>query len=336
MLSWKIIKITISASIAEIIALLTGAILLMLVYNFHLDETVVIYPFILTFVTMTIYLLFKAFKLAKFYQHLETCVLAMPSAIITEDIIHEKVFETIRDIHNSYLADLNQLKDHSQTKNALFTQLIHSMKTATSISGLACEKLSETVNETALTDVMIENKKLTTSLEQALNILRMDAFVNDYHPEKSALCEIVTDAINDYKRDFIYNGIYPRLTGVATVYTDHKWCRFLIGQFITNGIKYSPKGSQLHFNLDQQAQRTRLQIIDHGIGIPASDLPRIFDLFYTGVNGKTVKSATGIGLFMSKTVADNLKIALEISSTVGSGTTVTLTFPAPKLNLTKM
>lgn len=71
-------------------------------------------------------------------------------------------------------------------------------------------------------------------------------------------------------------------------------------------------------------------IRDEGIGIMAEDLPRIFDLFYTGINGRQSKESTGIGLSMVKHICKKLGHEVAVESQVGQGTTVMITF------LTKM
>ena len=68
-----------------------------------------------------------------------------------------------------------------------------------------------------------------------------------------------------------------------------------------------------------------LSVADNGIGIPESDLPRIFEKGFTGQNGRTIHSSTGIGLYLCKRLCDKLGIGLAASSS-GSGTTITLSF----------
>ena len=74
---------------------------------------------------------------------------------------------------------------------------------------------------------------------------------------------------------------------------------------------------------------------DNGIGIPVHELPRVFDRGFTGSNGRSRGGSTGMGLYLCRRLADCLQIDLQITSEVGTGTTVSLTFPA-KGNLTKM
>jgi len=77
-----------------------------------------------------------------------------------------------------------------------------------------------------------------------------------------------------------------------------------------------------------------LTVADNGLGIPAQELPRIFDRGFTGTNGRQRGGATGMGLYLARQVAEALAIDLQAASQVGEGSVFTLTFPAPE-NLTK-
>ena len=81
--------------------------------------------------------------------------------------------------------------------------------------------------------------------------------------------------------------------------------------------------------------KTLPAIGDNGIGIPAHELPRVFDRGFTGSNGRSRGGSTGMGLYLCRKLSGFLDLGLEIVSEEGKRTTVTLTFPA-KQNLTKL
>ena len=79
----------------------------------------------------------------------------------------------------------------------------------------------------------------------------------------------------------------------------------------------------------------QLTVFDNGIGIPAHELPRVFERGFTGSNGRSRGGSTGMGLYLCRKLAGILELGLDNSSREGEGTAVTLTFPA-KENLTKL
>ena len=109
------------------------------------------------------------------------------------------------------------------------------------------------------------------------------------------------------------------------VYTDEKWVRFILNQIIGNAIKYHAEQPILHFGATKTNDKIVLSISDNGIGIPKSDLPRIFEKGFTGQNGRTGKNSTGIGLYLCKRLCDKLGIGLTAYSE-NRRTTISLIF----------
>jgi signal transduction histidine kinase len=115
----------------------------------------------------------------------------------------------------------------------------------------------------------------------------------------------------------------------VVVQTDAKWMRFVLNQLMTNGIKYSrnqPGSQTLQIRVFEDEVGWHVSIRDEGIGIPKEDLPRVFDAFFTGANGREFPESTGMGLYLAKQVCDRLGHRLRLQSEVGEGTTATVTF----------
>jgi signal transduction histidine kinase len=224
------------------------------------------------------------------------------------------VFEAIEEIHAHYNERIMALNEKLEGRNSMFSSFIHNMKTSLAVIELACAQPSTDT----LGDIALENEKLKRNLEQALNILRLDEFSNDYVPERVDLQALVSKVINEKKRDFIYAGVFPKLCSEsAYVYTDKKWCAYILEQIIANAIKYSPPGKNVYADIIPGEKRTVLTIRDEGIGIEAEDIPRVFELFFTGKNGRDHQAATGIGLFMVRHIAKRLDIGITLTSAAG-------------------
>lgn len=83
----------------------------------------------------------------------------------------------------------------------------------------------------------------------------------------------------------------------------------------------------MHFHgyLEEQG-RAVLEVRDEGVGIPPGDLPRVFDPYFTGVNGRSFQESTGMGLYLVKQICGKLEHEVEITSEVGKGTAVRIIF----------
>lgn len=139
---------------------------------------------------------------------------------------------------------------------------------------------------------------------------------------------MVLDSINLKKINFVYNNIFPiiHINESHYIYTDEKWMGYVIGQIITNSIKYAPYTKYITFYYDESKKDITLHIKDEGIGIKKEELNRVFDPFFTGSNGRIGKKSTGIGLYMCKNICKMLNSKIDIESQEGIGTIVSITF----------
>ena len=95
----------------------------------------------------------------------------------------------------------------------------------------------------------------------------------------------------------------------------------MLEQVLSNAVKYTRRGS-VTLRCDEAAHAIIVE--DTGIGIAPEDLPSVFDHGYTGLNGRRDKRATGLGLYLSKRVLDQLGHTISIASEPGRGTRVTI------------
>ena len=99
-----------------------------------------------------------------------------------------------------------------------------------------------------------------------------------------------------------------------------------IEQVLSNSLKYTKSGG-----IDIYFKDNRLYLKDSGIGIKDSDILRVFERGFSGYNGRLTQQSSGLGLYLSKKIADQLGHDISISSQVGQGTTVSIHFQKQKL-----
>ena len=173
----------------------------------------------------------------------------------------------------------------------------------------------------SVSDMKMELFKIEQYVEMALNYLRVEDISSDLVFKKHELDDMVRQFIRKYAKIFISKKIKIdfKLTK-ACIVTDEKWFIFVLEQIISNALKYIKKG-QIFIYMKEKS----LVIEDTGIGIPAEDLPRIFEKGFTGYNGRENKKSTGIGLYLCKNIMDKLQWNITVDSEVGSGTKIYLT-----------
>jgi len=106
--------------------------------------------------------------------------------------------------------------------------------------------------------------------------------------------------------------------------------QLLCGNLLLNALQHSPAGSAIRAQVQQDETSVELVIEDDGDGIAAQDLPHVFDRFYRGDPSRSRNTGgTGLGLAICKAIASRWGGTIDIASDLGSGTKVTVRFPAP-------
>ena len=163
-------------------------------------------------------------------------------------------------------------------------------------------------------------------LAKIASLLRRAYTEKDYSVREIRLSDVVHGAIADSKYLLRQNNVAITVDDMEySIYSDDKWVRFILDQIISNVIKYRTGHPILHLFAVKENERVVLSVEDNGIGIPQSDLPRIFEKGFTGQNGRTIHSSTGIGLYLCKRLCDKLGIGIAARSE-GKGTIISLSF----------
>ncbi len=114
----------------------------------------------------------------------------------------------------------------------------------------------------------------------------------------------------------------------AAVRADRDSIEQLLGNLLTNAIKYTAPGGAVDINVRRKGETICVQVSDTGIGIPAADLTRIFEEFYRSENALAYDAqGTGMGLAIAKRVAQNHDGAIWADSRPGKGTTFNVILP---------
>ena len=202
-------------------------------------------------------------------------------------------------------------------------QWVHEIKTPITAMKLLCENNHSQVER----ELLVELEKVNRYTEQALYYARSEHTEKDYSVREIRLFDVVHESIAENKYLLLQNGVGIDLQETDdTVYSDEKWLCFILNQLIVNSVKYRTKQPVLKFYTQHQGNQIILCVQDNGIGIEASDLPRIFEKGFTGQNGrKAAQSSTGIGLYLCKRLCDKLGIGISADSD-GNSTIVRFIF----------
>jgi PAS domain S-box-containing protein len=109
---------------------------------------------------------------------------------------------------------------------------------------------------------------------------------------------------------------------------DTKLFSHILVNLLSNALKYSPPDSAVTCTATAEGERLRISVVDKGIGIPAADLPRLFESFHRGTNVGNIQG-TGIGLHIVKECVELHQGSIEVESPDGRGATFHVLLHAP-------
>lgn len=241
----------------------------------------------------------------------------------------------------------NASQKSSEDMTDYYTMWAHQIKTPIFALRLLLQESTEE-NKEKLSELF----KIEQYVEMVLGYLRTEDMSSDLKLSRCSLDRIIRDQIHKYAGIFVSKKLTLTYESISQdVLTDEKWLGFVIGQILSNALKYTRTGGiriylekKLSLDTDDvsilignddcnKVENLTLVIEDTGIGIRAEDIPRIFEKGYTGVNGRDDNRATGIGLYLSNKIMRKLGHRLYITSTEGKGTKVFLEFSVEDLNM---
>ncbi len=172
-------------------------------------------------------------------------------------------------------------------------------------------------------------KRIDDYIENVLYYARSENAEKDYIIKEVSLKRIFGNIAVKNREELLQRNVGIFTEGLdRTVMTDAKWLEYILGQLLGNSMKYIAEGREpeIHISAEENGDRTVLHFRDNGIGIPASDLPYIFEKSYTGENGRTRSRSTGMGLYIVKSLCDRLGHTVSADSVKGEYTDIMISF----------
>ncbi len=279
---------------------------------------------------LTTYLEFRRWK--KQYEEIRDAVNSMEEKYLAPELMEnhpsmeQKLFkELLLDIGKSMAEHVNFYKRELKEYKEYIELWIHEVK----IPIAAADMIITNHKNEVTSEIGIQLKRIESYTEQALYYARSSDVEKDYLIKDVLLEDVIGEVLASNRKELISLGTSLSLHDLQyTVKSDSKWLNFILGQLVSNSIKYAGNSPLLlEFYAKDFKEYTQLFIKDNGLGIKQGELPRIFDKGFTGTNGRTGKKATGIGLYLCKKLCGRLRHNMELRSEEGKGCEVILTFP---------
>jgi PAS domain S-box-containing protein len=159
----------------------------------------------------------------------------------------------------------------------------------------------------ALRVVNVQTDKLTQLVAQLLDVSRIQSGRLTLEYRDADLSQLVADAVANAERQSPDHDFIVRSSQLVQISVDILRIEQVLTNLIDNAIKYSPKGGRIEVEVDMaapQAGWVQLSVRDHGVGIPAEVLERIFERFYQVESASSHTTGMGLGLYISRQIVE--------------------------------
>lgn len=242
------------------------------------------------------------------------------------------------DAHLVILRDITRLKEIEQMKDSIISIVSHEIRSPiTSILNAllliyegATEKLSESSKKWL--DIAYRNsERLLNLVNNMLDISKIESGKIEFNFKKQDLIILIKQAVNDnlpYANQFNVRLRIDTNLQKAIVYIDGDRIIQVLTNLISNAVKFSPSGDEVLISISEHDNVFRVGVIDHGPGIPIDFQDQIFQKFSQADQRNTQrKSGSGLGLYISKMLVENMGGKIGFNSQTGKGTTFYFELP---------
>jgi two-component system sensor histidine kinase BaeS len=235
----------------------------------------------------------------------------------------------LRELATAFDQMADALARQEQLRRDLVADVAHELRTPVAVLQAGHEAMLDGVAEPTpeqLASLRDEVLRLANMVNDLQTLAAADAAALHLSQHRCDLADLADDAVTSLIGRFEAAGIsLERRCAEADVLADPRWLHQLIMNLLTNALKFTPEGGQVTVEVAAGPDAV-LTVTDTGIGIPADELPHVFDRFWRG-RGAAQISGSGIGLAVASELAQAHGGQLTASSEPGQGTVMTLTLP---------
>lgn len=177
--------------------------------------------------------------------------------------------------------------------------------------------------------IQVSVHNITHLVDDLLDLGRIESGF-DVRKENVRLEQIIRYSAEGLKKQIAEKGHHLQINipeEIPAILANPVQIRQMFDHLLENAVKYTVPGGTIIIAGRIEQNQVILQLSDTGIGVPAIDLPYIFDKFYRAANASAEMSGTGLGLAIVKSIVENHGGRVWVESTIGKGSTFTIVLP---------
>ncbi|MDD4688208.1 MAG: ATP-binding protein [Eubacteriales bacterium] len=237
------------------------------------------------------------------------------------------------------LQDVTEAQAVENMRREFVANVSHELRTPlTTIRGYAETLLDSDLTEDIdmakhfLSVINREVDRMTRIVKDLLTLSRLDKDSLNKTKTFFSMDELLEDVVNRLKinaKEKSHTLTYSATSNMPQILADRDRIEQVLVNIIANSIKYTPDGGRIEVFAGYMYKEVYVKVKDNGIGIPAKDLPRIFERFYRVDKARSRdKGGTGLGLAIAKEIIELHGGSIDITSSYGKGSEVIIRLPA--------
>ncbi|MCI4670174.1 MAG: ATP-binding protein [Bacteroidia bacterium] len=232
-------------------------------------------------------------------------------------------------------AESNRLKELDQLKNDFFTNISHELRTPLTLIlspvSDALEQVQSRVMRDKLETIQQNGERLLNLVNEIMDLSKVEAGKMELHLSVMNLGEFLKRVFYSFESLAQLRRIsYKANIDISEVFVegDRDKLEKILNNLLSNAIKFSPAGGKVSLLASRMNGNFSIRIEDSGQGIDVEDQEKVFDRFYQSknVNG-SLQGGTGVGLALSKELAELMDGSIQLESEIGVGSSFTLSLP---------
>jgi signal transduction histidine kinase/DNA-binding response OmpR family regulator len=229
--------------------------------------------------------------------------------------------------------EADRLKELNEFKARFYTNITHEFRTPLTVIMGITENIKKHKQEKEL--IQRNSQNLLRLINQLLDLSRLESGAlafNKVHQDIVAYLQYLTESFYSAATQKNIRLLFHSEEKSVMMDYDEEKIQQIVYNLLSNALKFTSEHGQIIFHASKVEQDGRpflkLKVKDNGIGIPPEDIDYIFDRFYqVDQAGSSMGASTGIGLALTKELAEWMKGRIEVQSQVGEGTEFTLYLP---------
>ncbi len=236
------------------------------------------------------------------------------------------------------IRDITEQKELDRMKTRFVSNVSHELRTPLSVITLYAENLYEYYDQLKdeqrrdiARDIGAESATLQQLIEQLLQLSRLDAGRAEPHYAACDLRELVNESFEHAQRVGKSKQLemtFDLPAQPVMITADREQVLQVLRNLTANAIKFTPDSQAIHVKLELDGLNALVQVQDTGVGIPADELPHIFERFYRGKYSVAQEvDGTGLGLAIAHEIVARHHGSIQVASQLGQGTTFHVRLP---------